>query len=88
MLDGMCLNITCRTSFCEKGRVEDNALYLMLFILVLKFVIFIIFLGITNGIDVSEWDPSADEHIAAHYSVDDLSGKVVKFLIFFYNQLF
>ncbi|KAG8663160.1 soluble starch synthase 1, chloroplastic/amyloplastic isoform X1 [Manihot esculenta] len=32
--------------------------------------------GITNGIDVSEWDPSADEHIAAHYSVDDLSGKV------------
>ncbi|KAF2291898.1 hypothetical protein GH714_036042 [Hevea brasiliensis] len=32
--------------------------------------------GIINGIDVSEWDPSSDEHIADHYSVDDLSGKV------------
>lgn len=32
--------------------------------------------GITNGIDDSEWDPSSDEHIAAHYSTDDLSGKV------------
>ncbi|GAB2221894.1 hypothetical protein Drorol1_Dr00013088 [Drosera rotundifolia] len=32
--------------------------------------------GITNGIDTTEWDPSADKHIAAHYSVDDLSGKV------------
>ncbi|KAJ4726671.1 Starch synthase, chloroplastic/amyloplastic [Melia azedarach] len=32
--------------------------------------------GITNGIDVTEWDPSSDEHIASHYSADDLSGKV------------
>ncbi|GAB2265064.1 Pentafunctional AROM polypeptide [Dionaea muscipula] len=32
--------------------------------------------GITNGIDIAEWDPSSDVHIAAHYSVDDLSGKV------------
>ncbi|XP_022763763.1 starch synthase 1, chloroplastic/amyloplastic-like isoform X3 [Durio zibethinus] len=32
--------------------------------------------GIVNGIDVAEWDPSSDEHIAFHYSVDDLSGKV------------
>eukprot|EP00257_Ricinus_communis_P015332 XP_015573219.1 soluble starch synthase 1, chloroplastic/amyloplastic [Ricinus communis] len=32
--------------------------------------------GITNGIDVSEWDPSSDKHITFHYSVDDLSGKV------------
>ncbi|KAJ9539587.1 hypothetical protein OSB04_026093 [Centaurea solstitialis] len=32
--------------------------------------------GITNGIDVTEWDPSSDVHIASHYSVDDLSGKI------------
>ncbi|GLT48244.1 hypothetical protein SLA2020_218800 [Shorea laevis] len=32
--------------------------------------------GITNGIDVVEWDPSLDEHIASHYTADDLSGKV------------
>ncbi|KAL3653641.1 Pentafunctional AROM polypeptide [Castilleja foliolosa] len=32
--------------------------------------------GITNGIDGSEWDPSTDEHLFSHYSVDDLSGKV------------
>lgn len=36
------------------------------------------FAGITNGIDLNEWDPSTDEHIASHYSIDDLSGKVVK----------
>lgn len=39
-------------------------------------------LGITNGIDVVEWNPSTDEHIAAHYSADDLSGKVFHNLIF------
>ncbi|CAH9059020.1 unnamed protein product [Cuscuta epithymum] len=33
--------------------------------------------GITNGIDINEWDPSSDEHIAAHYSANDLSGKVL-----------
>ncbi|KAK9914479.1 hypothetical protein M0R45_038256 [Rubus argutus] len=32
--------------------------------------------GITNGIDVIDWDPSSDNHIASHYSADDLSGKV------------
>ncbi|XVF53388.1 hypothetical protein PTKIN_Ptkin05aG0095400 [Pterospermum kingtungense] len=32
--------------------------------------------GIANGIDVAEWDPSSDEHIAFHYSAEDLSGKV------------
>ncbi|XAR52201.1 Starch synthase [Bertholletia excelsa] len=32
--------------------------------------------GITNGIDVKEWDPSVDEYIASQYSVHDLSGKV------------
>ncbi|TKY74085.1 Soluble starch synthase 1 [Spatholobus suberectus] len=31
--------------------------------------------GITNGIDVTEWDPSSDKHIACNYSADDLSGK-------------
>ncbi|GAV66188.1 Glycos_transf_1 domain-containing protein/Glyco_transf_5 domain-containing protein [Cephalotus follicularis] len=32
--------------------------------------------GITNGIDVADWDPSSDEHIPFCYSADDLSGKV------------
>ncbi|XP_077251318.1 glycogen/starch synthases, ADP-glucose type [Tasmannia lanceolata] len=32
--------------------------------------------GITNGIDVDEWDPSSDKHIPFHYSPSDLSGKV------------
>ncbi|XP_019200298.1 PREDICTED: soluble starch synthase 1, chloroplastic/amyloplastic isoform X2 [Ipomoea nil] len=32
--------------------------------------------GITNGIDVNEWDPSTDEHIASPYSINDLSGKI------------
>ncbi|KAI3952055.1 hypothetical protein MKW92_019765 [Papaver armeniacum] len=32
--------------------------------------------GITNGIDVDEWDPSSDVHIPFHYSIDDLSGKI------------
>ncbi|KAK2658741.1 hypothetical protein Ddye_005274 [Dipteronia dyeriana] len=32
--------------------------------------------GITNGIDVTEWNPSTDEHLTCHYSADDLSGKV------------
>lgn len=31
--------------------------------------------GITNGIDVDEWDPASDKHIPFHYSVDNLSGK-------------
>ena len=31
--------------------------------------------GIPNGVDYGNWDPSADPHIAAHYSADDLSGK-------------
>ncbi|XP_068644166.1 soluble starch synthase 1, chloroplastic/amyloplastic-like [Aristolochia californica] len=32
--------------------------------------------GITNGIDVEEWDPSSDKHIPFHYSSADLAGKV------------
>lgn len=32
--------------------------------------------GITNGIDINEWDPSSDQHIPSHYSINDLSGKV------------
>ncbi|XP_020596425.1 starch synthase 1, chloroplastic/amyloplastic-like [Phalaenopsis equestris] len=31
--------------------------------------------GITNGVDVAEWDPAFDKHIPFHYSVDNLSGK-------------
>ncbi len=31
--------------------------------------------GVVNGIDMLEWDPSHDEHTAASYSVDDLSGE-------------
>ena len=33
--------------------------------------------GILNGVDYSEWDPSADPHVPAHYSSSDLSGKRV-----------
>ena len=31
--------------------------------------------GVMNGVDYEEWDPSVDRHIAAQYTVDDLSGK-------------
>ena len=31
--------------------------------------------GITNGVDYSVWNPETDEHIAAHFSVENLSGK-------------
>jgi starch synthase len=31
--------------------------------------------GITNGVDYSVWNPETDPHIAANFSVDDLSGK-------------
>jgi starch synthase len=31
--------------------------------------------GITNGVDFDIWNPETDKHIAANYSVDDLSGK-------------
>jgi starch synthase len=31
--------------------------------------------GILNGVDYGEWNPEHDEHIAANYSVDGLTGK-------------
>jgi starch synthase len=33
--------------------------------------------GVLNGIDTHEWNPAADPHIAAPYSVDDASAKAV-----------
>lgn len=32
--------------------------------------------GILNGVDYSVWDPETDPHIAANYSVEDLTGKI------------
>jgi len=32
--------------------------------------------GILNGVDYEEWNPETDKFIAAHYSSEDLSGKV------------
>lgn len=32
--------------------------------------------GILNGVDYGEWDPARDGHIAAHYSADNLKGKL------------
>jgi len=32
-------------------------------------------LGITNGVDYDVWNPETDPHIAANFSVEDLSGK-------------
>ena len=33
------------------------------------------FVGILNGIDTVEWDPSADQYVGASFSASDLSGK-------------
>jgi starch synthase len=33
--------------------------------------------GVINGIDDHEWSPTADPHLAAHYSAKDLAGKSV-----------
>ncbi len=32
-------------------------------------------IGITNGIDENVWNPATDEHIAAHYDLQNLEGK-------------
>ncbi|HXJ83821.1 MAG TPA: glycogen synthase GlgA [Candidatus Methylomirabilis sp.] len=31
--------------------------------------------GVTNGIDVAEWNPAGDPRLAAHFDADDLAGK-------------
>jgi len=31
--------------------------------------------GITNGVDYEAWNPAIDRHLAAHYNVNNLSGK-------------
>ena len=33
--------------------------------------------GVLNGIDMTDYDPSTDQRIAANYSMDDLSGKAL-----------
>ena len=35
------------------------------------------FLGILNGVDYSEWNPSVDPHIPENYSLNDLTGKSI-----------
>jgi glycogen synthase len=34
------------------------------------------YIGIVNGIDINDWNPTTDKCLPYHYSVDDLSGKV------------
>eukprot|EP00270_Netrium_digitus_P018450 TRINITY_DN701_c0_g1_i3.p1 TRINITY_DN701_c0_g1~~TRINITY_DN701_c0_g1_i3.p1 ORF type:complete len:724 (+),score=173.08 TRINITY_DN701_c0_g1_i3:71-2242(+) len=31
--------------------------------------------GITNGVDIVDWNPATDKHIPSQYSIEDLSGK-------------
>ncbi len=35
------------------------------------------YIGILNGVDTTEWNPTIDELIPAKYSVDDLAGKAI-----------
>jgi len=32
--------------------------------------------GVTNGIDIEEWNPATDKQIATNFTADNLAGKV------------
>jgi starch synthase len=32
-------------------------------------------IGVPNGLDMEEWNPATDPHVAAHFDADDLTGK-------------